>query len=213
MATGSAQAVITISTNNSGGGGRVYNSSTGTALAGNATLHVGYFLNPNDDVLKSGVLQAVLAQFIPLGENRPGLGATGGNVVVGGTTAGRVNTTITGVVGTNDPTPGLPSATSLVQGTRLFLLVYNTAQTEYALFSDSALWLAPKDDPAIPGGASLTMAANVTNLDANSSLNEVYWGTYPAAGNFLNLAPVVPEPGVASIGILATLGLLARRRR
>ena len=217
FAAGTANAAITISTNNSGGSGRLVStaSATTTAIAGgNATLHVGYFLNPGDAALKSGNLQTVLSSFIPLGENRPGLGATGGNFNVGSVTAGRWNTQIPGITGTNDAVNGVPNATSLVQGTRLFLLIYNTAQTEFALFGDSVLWLAPKDDPSIPGGASLTLAANITNLDAASSSTEVYWGSYPTAGgNFIAMAPVVPEPGAASVGLLAALGLLARRRR
>ena len=216
LAAGSAQAAITISTNNSGGSGRVINSSAGVAVAsGSGTLHVGYFLDPNAAVLKSGNLAAILPLFIPLGENRPGLGSTGGNFAIGSVTAGRWNTQIPSVTGTNDATAGPPSATSLVQGTRLFILAYNTAQNEYALFGDSALWVAPKDDPNIPGGASLSMAANITNLDAASASTEVYWGSYPATGNFINMAPIanIPEPGAASVGLLATLGLLIRRRR
>ena len=212
-------AAITISTNNSGSNGRLATSFFGNLLtSGQATLHIGYFLNPDDPLLKDFCrtnLSNILQRFIPLGENRPGLGATGGNFNVGSVTPGRWNTTITGITGTNEATAPAPSTTTLVQGTRLFLLIIRSPN-EYALFGDSVLWRAPKDDPSIPGGASLTLAANISNLDTASASTELYVGAYQNNGtqNFIRLDGYdCPEPGTASLGLLTALGLLRHRRR
>ena len=214
LLSSSADAAITISTNNLGGGGRQYTTSTGTLLTtANGNLRVGYFLDSSSSALRSGDLALIQSLFIPLGTNAsPNLGASGGAITVGAT-AGRATGTIPGIAGTNTAVDGPVSSTTLVQGTRLFLLVYNAS--EFALFSDLALWKAPKDDPAIPGGASLTLAANLINLDVASSGLELFQGTYSTVGtaNFLALAPIVPEPSTSLMALIAGMGLIARRRR
>jgi hypothetical protein len=234
----SSHAVITVSANNSGGGGRQITTSTGTLLAaGTGSLRIGYFLDPNAAVLRSGDWAAVYNAFIPLGE---GAHANLGDVtapagvpgnspipVPSAATAGRFTGQITGIIGTNDlvnPNPP-PSSTSLVQGVRLFLLASNAPDPktfgannppggpggfEWALVGDATAWVAPRDDPNIPGGASITMAMNATNINEAA---DVYWGNIETVGtnNFLRLA-FIPEPSTSLLGLLG-LGLLARRRR
>ncbi len=213
-----APGAIIINYNNLGGGGRQFTTSTGDLLTG-GSLQIGYFLDAGNPALSSGDLAQVRSAFIPLGTGQPGMG-TGGNVgtfaVPSGAAAGRSNGSVTGVIGTNTPTNGAPALGTLVQGTRLFVLVWNSSQTEFGLFSDSVLWLAPKDDPDIPGGASLTMALNATNLDPASASTELLHGTYDstsATANFLRLAPNIPEPSTGILSLLAALGICVRRRR
>jgi MYXO-CTERM domain-containing protein len=223
----SSHAAITISANNLGAG-RQLTTQSGTLLAaGTGSLRIGYFLDSNSPVLRSGDWAAINAVFIPLGEgSSPNLGdvttpaGVPGNSpipVPSAATAGRVSGQITGVIGTNDAVAPPVSASTLVQGTRLFLLASNSpdpkvsAPAEFALVSDAVIWLAPKDDPTIPGGASLTMAMNVANLNEPA---DIYWGTIDTQGtsNFLRLAPPIPEPATSLLGLVG-LGLLARRRR
>jgi PEP-CTERM motif len=231
----SSHAVITLNTNNSGGGGRQITTSTGTLLAaGTGSLRIGYFLDPSAPVLRSGDWAAVFNAFIPLGEGRhanlgdvttPTVAGNGPIPVPSAATAGRFAGQITGVVGTNLPAPPPATDTSLSQGVRLFLLASNAPDPktfggnspggfEWALVSDATLWVAPNDDPNIPGGASLTMAMNATNINDAS---DVYWGTLDTTtvggvtSNFLRLA-FIPEPSTSLLGLLG-LGLLARRRR
>jgi hypothetical protein len=228
----SSHAVVTISANNSGGGGRQLTTSTGTLLAaGTGSLRIGYFLDPSAPALRSGDWAAVFNAFIPLGEgshanlgdvtNPAGVPGNSPIPVPSAAAAGRFNGSITGIVGTNDAVNPPASSTSLSQGVRLFLLASNApdpktfganspAGFEWALVSDATLWVAPKDDPTIPGGASITMAMNATNINDAS---DVYWGNIETVGtnNFLRLA-FIPEPSTSLLGLLG-LGLLARRRR
>ena len=222
----SSHAAITFSSNNSGGGGRQVTSSTGTLIpTGGGSLRIGYFLDSSSPVLSSGDWSAINALFIPLGEGRPNLGGVAtpvaGNTPIpipSGATAGRFLGQITGVTGTNVAVDPPSSVNSLSQGTRLFLFLSNSATpstlapTQFALVSDNTLWRAPKDDPTIPGGASLTMAMNATNIN---EAGDIFWGAISTAGasNFLAVAPVVPEPSSSLLGLLAAFGLIARRRR
>lgn len=215
--TGASQAVITVGVNNALGGGRRFSSSTNVTLGVDAaSLHVGYFLDWQNSNLTSGNLTDILTKFIPLGEGRPGLGSLVAPSTGRTDVNGRANLSINGVVGTT--ATGVPATDKLVQGTRLFVLVYNAGQTEFALLSDigNTNWLAPNDDPSL--GGSSTLAVNIANFDTpgTDAARELFWGTYRSVSgteNYLNLAPVVPEPGTTSIGLLAALGLLGRRRR
>jgi hypothetical protein len=215
-----SNAAVTINSNNSGGTARQITTSAGVNVS-NAILQIGYFVGAPTG--GAGNLQAVRDSFTVLGTGGS-LGTSlqsgnpttvAGQFTVGATTSGRFSgVTVSNITGTNTPAPGAPSPTTLVQGTRLFILIYTP--TEYTIFSDAALWLAPKDDPAIPGGASLTLAANFANLDTASAANEVLWGSYatPVSGtNQLRLAPIIPEPSSLVFGLLGGLLFAARRRK
>lgn len=228
--TADANAVITLSANNSGGGGRQVTTSTGTLLAaGTGSIRIGYFADSNSAVLKSGDWAAINSLFIPLGETplvagsgtvtNP-VGVTPGNPIPipSAATAGRFNGSVTSIVGNFPPNPN-PGGFYLPSGTRIFLLLSNSADprnvapTEFALVTDS-IWVAPQDDPNIPGGNSLTMAMNTTNL--NDAATDVYWGALASTGattNFLRLAAPVPEPSVVSLAGLCSLLFFQRRRR
>jgi hypothetical protein len=218
LLTTAAQGAITLNYNNLGGGGRQFTTSSGALLTG-GSLQLGYFLDTGHAALSSGDLAQVRSQFIPLGTGQAGMGtggATGTFSIPSATTDGRSSGQILGVIGTNTPTNGVPTTGTLVQGTRLFVLVWNAGQTEFGLFSDSALWLAPNDNPDIPGGASLTLAINATNLDPANASTELYHGTYDstsATANFFRLEANIPEVSTSMLSLLAVFGLAIRRRR
>lgn len=223
----SSHAAITISSNNSGSG-RQITTSTGTPLAtGAGSMRIGYFLDANSPVLRSGDWTAINAVFIPLGEGGPAtLGVVTNPVqapgppipVPSGATAGRYNGSIGGITGSNAAVDPAPNSNTLSQGVRLFLFASNspdpkvTAPSQFALVSDDVLWRAPKDDPLIPGGASVTMALNLANI---SDASDIFHGTVEsvAGTNFLRLALPIPEPGTTLLGLVAAAGLIARRRR
>lgn len=233
----SSHAAVTLSSNNSGGGGRQITTAAGALLTtGQGSLRIGYFLDSSSPVIASGDWAAINAAFIPLGEGRAGLGdvttpATAGDApipVPSAATSGRFSGQITGITGTNVAVDPPATGSSLSQGVRLFLFAANspdpkvTPPTQFALVSDCVLWRAPKDDPNIPGGASITMAMNATNINVDdpanrmgNPLNDVFWGSIATVGaeNFLRLAPPVPEPSTGLMALLAGLGLVVRRRR
>ena len=217
-----SQAAILLSSNNSGGGGRQITTSTGTLLTG-GSMHIGYFADPAAAGLRSGDWSYIATNFIPLGEGRAGLGGGTAGVapilIPSAAANGRYTGSVSGITGTNQASDPTTASTSVLnQGTRLFLLALDvpsmsTAPTQFALVSDSTLWKAPKDDPLIPGGASLTLALNRTNIAPGEEATDVFWGTLAsdsATVNFLRLAPPVPEPSTSLMAVLAGLGLIDR---
>jgi len=196
--------------------------NSGAAMPnGGAMVRLGYF----NTALQSGTwltdlrsndvakVNSALQSFIPLGENAatPNLGdvpTTAGprfaqrtinSVSSAGRLAGQITTVNPVAAAANTANPGgVPS------GSRIYMLVYSdnnstlTASEEFGVFS-SDIWLMPSD-------GQLNLQLNTTDIDGAA---EVFRGTFGS----LKLAPFVPEPSTGLLGLLAGLGMIARRRR
>ncbi|HEX2750365.1 MAG TPA: PEP-CTERM sorting domain-containing protein [Verrucomicrobiales bacterium] len=200
--------------------------NSGATLAnGSIKVRVGYFNTAAQDAnwltnLKSTTISSInsaLASFIPLGENsvnQPLLG-TGAGTATGPRIANRVVNSVQkpgrliGSVTDVNPTPGTPdtvNAGGVPVGSRIFMLVYSDGDAvlnngeEFGVFS--------ADNWKIDGDSTLTLSLNTTDINLAS---EVYRGTFGS----LKLGPVgnIPEPATGALGLLAGLGMLARRRR
>jgi hypothetical protein len=199
-------------------------NSAGVTLPAGMRVRVGFFVGYTaelDATLKApgGVFTLMNSsspnQFVPLGEPplRVGYGddttATNLTKLIGGTI--RWNTNISNVSysgAENSPSDNNTIATGgVARGTKLFVLVYNTSSLtpdinaagfEYGIFSDSSF--------IIPETGTATTSLNVALVDVAS---EVYYG---ALGNSLHLAPIIPEPSVGLLSLLAAAITFRRKR-
>jgi hypothetical protein len=196
----------------------------GTKLAsGSGSVRLGFFptMTPSEvgTLFRSfttpqQVANGIQTNFVPLGEGLdPDLGAPGGT---GGASPPRFATrAINGVAGVTGrlagsvinvtPVPGAwnpANITGVPAGTRLYMLIYDAAvalnSNQFGIFSADT-WLMPSDTLVNP---------TLNTVDVGAS--EVFLGS-SAAGS-LRLS-VVPEPSASLMAVLASLGLVARRRR
>ena len=179
--------------------------SNGSFVTTSAWVRVGFFRGLNTEGLNgSDALASIAANFVPLGEagSPAGYGTSGANTIAFNDTTHSIGGGINDIsFGTG--TANTEAAGALSRGTRLFLLIYDskTAPTELGVFS-ATNWNVP--------ASTLVNTANLT-LTGVDTAGEVYRGSLGS----LVLSPLVPipEPSTGLLGLLAGLGLIARRRR
>ncbi len=233
-ATASRATNISIADSGNAGATNPVVFNNGSSLPNGAiTVRIGYFNTTSQgaswlsDLQSTDLskIQSALASFIPLGEDstKPVLGnlPAGGAPRVANRPVNLVATDgrITGGVADVTPVAGTPNtanAGGVPAGSRIFLLVYSDNNAvlndgeQFGVFSADT-WLINSD-------GSLPLQLNTIGVNTAS---EVYRGTYTGNGNEngnvgtlrLALVGVVPEPTTAAMGLLAGLGLMARRRR
>jgi hypothetical protein len=199
----------------------------GTPMAtGAGALRIGYFNTAlqgptwaadmkSNDVAK---VNAAMAAFIPLGETGGPFGTGTGNTTSGPRFANRtvngaaVTGRLAGQIASVTPTTGTANtanAAGVPSGTRIYLLVYSDGNfvldgtEQFGVFSSATDWLMPTD-------AGLNLQLNATSITQATSATDIVRGSF---GSLHLQSFIVPEPGTASMGLLAALGLLARRRR
>lgn len=170
----------------------------------------------------NGIRSYVSQKFVPLGQPSSPLWADKGVASTNFGTAGTVGVTLNGTVpnqyisasGSINNTAlvfAAGTANALVvdgvtRGTRLFLLVYNSADpataTELGIYS-ATTWVVP--------AAGTTASLPLASIDNATAAYEVYRG---GLGSLI-LAPIipVPEPATGLLTLIVGLGLIGRRRR
>jgi hypothetical protein len=165
-------------------------------------------------------INSALQSFIPLGENAatPNLGTitvtpTNSSPRISARTINGVseNGRIVGQVTAITPVAGAANtanAGGVPAGSRIFVLVYSDADAvlnngeQFGVFS-ADIWSMPSD-----GGLNLP----INTTDVNTA-GEVYRGLLGSSQIRLSAVGVIPEPTTGALGLLAGLGMLARRRR
>jgi hypothetical protein len=203
-------------------------STGGAAQVGDYAV-VGFFRDFTDSEAQRnslsdptrGVLSYIANNFVPLGTpNAPIFASSavsssnfGSSSTLGVKTSGTApNTYISASGAVNNAelvfaagTPNALVSGGVTRGTRLFVLIYDSADpstaTELGIFS-AVSWL-------VPTTTSTTASLPLTSVDNASGTYEVYRG---AIGS-LQLAPIVPEASSGILALLAGLGLAARRQR
>lgn len=228
LAAASASLGASISINDSSGATQnPVRSSSGAVLpTGSALVRVGFFSDfaTSDTALlsslanndKSVVYSTLSSRFVPLAEGRDtDLGnfstATSGFRLANRTVDGLTNTPgrLAGQAINVTPTAGTPNSynasniTGVPANTRLFILVYDgltpEASNGLAIFGADT-WLMPSDSLA-------SLQLNTIDINVPAEILRGSQGSIRLA----DFTPV-PEPGVSLLA-LASLGLLARRRR
>jgi len=232
IATGFAAQASNISVvdfgSTSAGGPIISNAVTfndGSALTnGGIKVRLGYFNTSAQsgtwlaDLQSTSVtrITSALQSFIPLGENaaNANLGdiptTTGPRVlqrsINGVSSAGR----LAGGIANVNPATGAPNSVSpngVPAGSRIFLLVYSDADATLSASPTEQFGVFSADSWLMPSDGGLNPILNTIDVD---TAGEVFRGTFGSLKmNFVN----VPEPTTGLLGLLAGLGMVARRRR